>query len=83
MSDLTIDRETLETGDKISIFLIASDLKSLTKKSDNIPLHPGEELIEIEGNYFRRALIIGAVDSNDNGMVFIPWDVTPIHNINL
>lgn len=78
MSDLTVDDETLETGDRVSIFIIASDLMDLVKECDNTPLHPEEELIEIGVNCFRRGLIVGASDLKGNGIVFIPWN--PVKN---
>lgn len=74
--NLSIDGVTLEVGDKIAVFLVASDVRSLAEECDKSPLAPEEELIEIDANYFRRALIVGASDSKDNGMVFIPWDAT-------
>jgi hypothetical protein len=74
MSNFTVDGVTLEVGDKISIFLVATNKEDLAKECDCTPLYPQEELIEMEGVHFRRAFILQDSDLKYNGMLLVPWD---------
>jgi hypothetical protein len=74
MSDFTVDGVTLEVGDKFRSLLVATSREDLAKECDCTPLHPREKLIEMEGFYFRRALVFQDSEARYNGMLLVPWD---------
>jgi hypothetical protein len=74
MSNFAVDGQALEVCDKISIFLVGTNREDLAKECERTPLHSEEKLIEVEGVYFRRALVFQDSDPKYNGIILVPWD---------
>lgn len=69
MSDLTIDGETLETGDKTPIFLAKTNKPDLINST---PIDEEERLYKIGETLYRMILLTCQSNPKDNGVWYKP-----------